>query len=125
MELLEKREDAVEFFRVKEQELFKVMKAMFTYHSDLNYKIPEDATLQVDFQDIEFPKEPAEYRDEWEWKVSKNLATWIDYLMWSNPDLNQAEAERIFNENVVSNRTLRGLGQPGAVREAITEVVEE
>ena len=125
MELLEMREDAVDFFRVKEQELFRVMKSMLKYHSDLGYKIPEDAALQIDFQDIEFPKEPAEYRDEWEWKVSKNLATWIDYLMWDNPDLSPEEAERKFQENVVSNRTLRGLGQPGATREAIIEVIEE
>ena len=127
MPLLENREAAIKHFRIKEYWLYEVLKTMINYHSkDLGYKkLPEDSKIRVDFVEPDFPIEPREYREEIDWKVSNNYMSKIDVIMELNPDLTKEEAEQRYQQILEDNRTLRGLGTPGATENAILEGLEE
>jgi len=108
IELLEKRESDIDVFKVYEQQLFDVVRAVTDYHA-LGYNMPEDAMLQTDFVEPDFPTEPAEERAQAEWEWRNNISSREDYLRRRNPDLSQEEAEQIIEENAVKNRQTRGL----------------
>ena len=123
MELLERREKDVGFFRYRERQIYNILQVMTEYHK--THKLPKDADLKVDFEDPEFPKSQDEVMALWDWKVKNNYASKIDYLMEANPDLDREAAEKEYQRILEENRKLRGLGGGGATADAIREGLEE
>lgn len=108
IELLEKRQADVDFYKVKEQEIYEVLRVMNEYHG-LGYNMPRESWLITDFVEPDFPSDPADERAEWEWKWANNLASKEDYLMAKNPDLDEETASKIIEKNTMANRPTRGL----------------
>jgi hypothetical protein len=112
--LLELRQDQEPLYRNAEQELFEKTRIVNNAHVGAPgiewEKIPEDATLELDFGEIEFPEDP---KDELEFEKSR-LKTGIislgQFYQHFNPDVtDEKEAEKA----IITN-----LEKLGALREA-------
>lgn len=108
-ELLERRQsDITDIYTVQERRLFKVIQAMNDFHK-WDYNILESAKMITDFAEPEFPMEPEQERAQAEWEWKWGLSTRENYLIEKNPDLNKEAAEKLIEENMIKNRTTRGL----------------
>lgn len=108
--LLEYREDQLPFLRMKEQRVFKIVSKMIEVH-ELDYRIPQNAELSIDFAEPEFPKTPDEERSQVDWEVERNLTTYAEYQ--ANRDdvpLEQAEAQLQENQEKNNLQRSRGVG---------------
>ena len=115
VEQMEIRKDDIEPCRAFEEDRFEITKKMNNIYSETPMgkkfelkNIPEDAELAVDFGDIEIHKTPQDMRDDWDWRLEKNLITLIDIVKEGNPDLTDEEAGEFIAENKRQNSTLTG-----------------
>lgn len=111
VEQMEIRKDDIEPCRIFEHDRFEITKTMnnaLVGIEDGVKKIPEEATLMVDFADIEIQKTPKDLREERDWKLKHNLTTLIEILREENPDLNDEQATEILEENKTANSELGG-----------------
>ena len=110
---MEVRKDDVEPCRAFEEERFKITKIMNnklvgTPGGEGLKEIPEEASLFVDFADIEVQKTPQDKRDDYDWKLEKNLISLLDIVKEENPDLTDEQAEEVLTKNRAANSTLGG-----------------
>ncbi len=110
---MEVRKDDIEPCRAFEEERFEITKIMNntligTPAAEGLKTIPEDATLFVDFADIEVQKTPQDLRDDYDWRLKNNLTTLIEILKEENPDLTTEQAEEILATNKTANSALGG-----------------
>ncbi|MCB0266498.1 MAG: hypothetical protein KDH98_25380, partial [Calditrichaeota bacterium] len=59
----------------------------------------QDVRMISEFPEPQFPVSFTEIKEEWEWKVSKHLKTWQDYLMQENHSLTFEQATEILAKN--------------------------
>ena len=110
---MEVRKDDIEPCRAFEEERFKITKIMNnklvgTPGGEGLKEIPEEASLFVDFADIEVQKTPQDKRDDYDWKLEKNLISLLDIVKEENPDLTDEQAEEVLTKNRAANSTLGG-----------------
>ncbi len=100
------RKDVV-YHREKENQIFRLITAMIRVHSELGIKSwgDDDFRLVTQFSKPQFPVSFVEERDEWEWKVSRNIKTWADYLMEENHSLTFEQALEMLEKNRGVNKT--------------------
>ena len=114
---MEVRKDDVEPCRANEEERFGITKIMNNKLVDTSAgeglkTIPEDATLFIDFADIEIQKTPQDLRDERDWRLQKNLISLVNIIKEENPDLTDEQAEEVLTKNRTANSTLSGTASP-------------
>ena len=113
VEQMEIRRDDIEPCRMYEHERFEITKRMNnalvgTEGADNLKEIPEEATLWVDFVDIEIQKTPDERRKDYDWNLQKNLTTLPQIMVELNPDLNIEQAKKVIADNKSNNSELGG-----------------
>lgn len=123
MRLLERREDDADIYAVAEQNLFRVMRAVWNAHSPEGAKIPEEAELSVDFTEPVFPEDPDAEQRRWESLVRQGLKSKADWLMEIDPDVKTLEeAEEKLRKNMEINA--RVAGSAPAPSEALNGLVD-
>jgi hypothetical protein len=117
---LEVRESQLPMYRQKEKELYDIEKVIWNYHRPTE-KIDEDAKLETDFAEVEFPKSPDEKIKKDEFDLRHNLITEVKILQRENPDLTEDMALETYMENKVFNEAnqpqpiqMNPIQQPGA-----------
>lgn len=117
--LLEAREDDIEIYREKENDLFEIIRAVNNEHNTL--KISEDAELSIDFAEITFPTTRQEDAAADSIEITNNTLTGWQILQRKNPDLSDDEAkEKYSNNKDFNSNSLGGLTtieQPSNVTE--------
>jgi hypothetical protein len=66
--------------------------------------IPADASLAVDFAEIEIPRTADEKMKENEFKLAKGMTSIIELMKEQNPDLTDEEAEEMIKKNLEVNK---------------------
>src|SRR3972149_284439 len=107
MELLEKRESDIDFYKIKEAQIYDIVKAMNKFH-ELKYKMPDTAIMKTDFIEPEFPKEPAEERAHHDWELKNGYRKPEDYLI-EKEGLTEDEAKKEIDDNKTASRPFRGV----------------
>lgn len=110
---MEVRKDDVEPCRAFEEERFEITKTMNntlvgTPAAEGLKTIPDNATLFVDFADIEVQRTPQDLREDYDWRLKKNLISLVEIVKEENPDLTDEQAEDILSKNKTANSTLGG-----------------
>lgn len=85
-------------WQLNEQNLFKAMCAI--HNRDNTYKIPKGIEILVDFEEQDTKDKTQE---EWLVEIQNNVSTYIDWLSELNPDLDQDELIKLFEENKLIN----------------------
>ena len=107
MELLEKRESDIDFYKIKEAQIYDIVKAMNKFH-ELKYKMPDTAIMKTDFIEPEFPKEPSEERLHHDWELKNGYRKPEDYLI-EKEGLTEDEAKKEIDDNKTASRPFRGV----------------
>lgn len=102
IDLLEQRHDDVELAELQEKEIYEVIAMISKYHN-LKPALMPDAELHLDFQDIDFPINQKEELERWEWELSHNAKSIVDYIQSQNPEMSEEEAIEKFNRNKILN----------------------
>jgi hypothetical protein len=119
IDLLESREDDIEYAESYEKEIYDVIQVQDDILG-LGNKLPvrdKNNKLYVDFQEVNFPVNAAEEREKWDWEIEKNAKTIVDYIQ-SDQGLTDEEAMERYEENKKINTNLTPRQQ--ALREAFT-----
>lgn len=116
MPILEKRQDDIEIYREKEDEIFQLMRIVNNTYNDK--KINVTAELRIDFGEVKFPDDPLQVRQAEQIDLINNVLTPVDIIMKRNPDLEREEAEEVWQLNKGINASNSGTGlaptqQPG------------
>jgi len=101
---LESRQAQLPTYAMGEKKIFEIERIIWNYHKT-DKKINENAELQVDFIEPEFPQTPEEETKEAEFELMHNLTTEIDLLMKKNPDLTEEQAKAKWLSNKAVNDT--------------------
>jgi hypothetical protein len=108
LEQLEIRRDDIEPCRIYEEERFNISRCVLNYHMQFNGiesgMIPADASLAVDFAEIEIPRTADEKMKENEFKLAKGMTSIIELMKEQNPDLTDEEAEEMIKKNLEVNK---------------------
>jgi hypothetical protein len=99
---LEYRESQLPMYRQKEKELYDIEKVIWNYHKP-SEKIDEDAKLETDFSEVEFPKSPDEKIKKDEFDLRHNQTTEVKILQRDNPDLTEDMSKEMYMENKTFN----------------------
>ncbi len=91
-ELQEKRQDDIELFRQYEHNLFDLTKTVWNTHVP-GKKFSEDATLKIDFAEINSPTLEMDEADKWDRLIQMGQASMVDFAMARNPDLTRDQAK--------------------------------
>lgn len=114
---LEARQDAIDIYRERERELFRVMRVV--WNTDMPGKpISWKAKLRIDFAEPSYPSSPDEEAKAHEFLKSHNVKTDIDLMMEYNPDMTREEAEEKYRANVATNRAQSVASQAVGLRPA-------
>jgi hypothetical protein len=117
IDLLEAREDDVEVAAVGEKQIYDVVASMQGYYG-LNPRLPEDAMLSVDFQEMEFPMNQKEELERWDWEIEHNISTPLDYMQSKNTDMDDEKAMEKYTKNKEINGKM-------TARDRLAKTVEE
>ena len=107
IDLLEAREDSVEYAQMYEQQVYDVIQRQDKVLK-LGYGLPErtkETKLIVDFHEISFPVSAAEETGKWTWKFDNNIATPVDYIQ-ADQNLTEDDAQERYNQNKEVNQKL-------------------
>lgn len=107
--LLERREEQLPTYREAESELFERTKAVNNAHASFFgwERIPDEATLETDFAEVEFPEDPLVERDIWDRDLKRGAVSLGQYYMHFNPDMkDEKAAERKAIKNLETLRAL-------------------
>lgn len=114
IEQLETRKDDIEPCRVYEEQRFNITRTVNNYHAGTTDKskytlqvIPEDASLMVDFAEIQMPKTQQEQENEDIFNLDNNIISVIDIAKRKNPDLSDDEIKMQLEANKLLNDTYR------------------
>jgi hypothetical protein len=99
---IESRESQLPLYANKEQELFDIERIIWNYHNPTS-TIPDEAKLEVDFAELNFPKSPEESIKEDEFNIRHNVITEIDLIRRNNPDFTEEQALEEFQKNKAFN----------------------
>jgi len=108
---LEYRKAQLPMYRKKEKELYDIEKVVWNYHRP-SEQIDEDAKVEIDFAEIEYPKSPQERISQDEFDLRHNLTTELDLLKRNNPDLTEDMAKELY----LKNKTFNELNSPQLVQ---------
>lgn len=102
IDLLEAREDDVQFCQMYEKELYDIIQVQTEVLDTDTKTLPKlgnGLKLVVDFQEIDFPINEAEKRDADDWAVEHNIKSEIDLIQEANPDMDEEEAKEKWLKN--------------------------
>jgi hypothetical protein len=106
--LQERRRDQIEMYREYERQLFDVTRIVNNWHNNKN--ISDTAEFKIDFGDIDYPSDATEEANLWTTKIMNNVATPVDWIKNDNPDLDDKEAMKEFQENKkINSLTIGGV----------------
>lgn len=108
--LLEQREEQIPTYREAEQRLFEAVRAVNNAHASFMgwETIPENAELEVDFAEVEFPEDPNYEIDLAAKRLKAGLISPGQFYMAFNKDVkDEAEAEKKWLENLSKLQTTR------------------
>ena len=88
-DLIEARQDDLELWRGYETKLFEVIKVVANTHAPGS--VPEDATVRVDFAEIDQAISENERLDSYQKRLDMGIASPVDILMAENPDIRTRE----------------------------------
>lgn len=98
--LLERRQEMVRICEDAEQQLFDLMIDLSKTHPNPAMRLSDDATLRVDFREIETRLAKKDQLELWEQQIKMGLKSVEDMLFAENPDINtidEAHAEMLEN----------------------------
>ena len=101
--LLEQREEQIPTYRKAESELFEKTRIVNNVHASYMgwEKIPDQAVLEVDFAEVEFPEDPNYEIDLEAKRLKSGLISLGKFYQTFNPDIkDEKEAERMMLENL-------------------------
>lgn len=105
--LLENREDDIELYRDSERKIFELTRIVNNHH-DFNNQISEEAELNIDFGEIDFPTTRQEDAAADHMEIQDNTLTPWEVLQRKNPDLTDDEAKEKFEANKAFNTVAVG-----------------
>lgn len=116
---IEARKKQLPLYRKREKEIYDIERTIWNHHEVK--QMPDDAELEVDFAEMEFPKDPDEQIKQDEFNLRHNIETEIDILKRHNPDLTDDTALEQYKENKAFNEAnqpapieIAQIKQPGA-----------
>lgn len=68
--------------------------------------IPENAKLIVKYDDIQIPEDPEKEQRTWSWKFKHGIATPIDYIMSTYPNMSKEDAIKLYESNIKFNKEI-------------------
>ena len=107
IELMEMREDDVERAEVQEDAIYDIIQRQDEVLK-LGNKLPrrdKKTRLIIDFQELDFPINQKEKQERWDWEISHNAKTVVDYIQ-SDQGLSEDEARERFERNKELNQQL-------------------
>lgn len=108
--LLEQREEQIPTYRAAEEDLFFVTRIVNNAHASyMGWEtIPEEAELEVDFAEVEFPEDPVYELDLSIKKLECGLLSPGKFYQRDNPDItDEKEAEKAWVDNLNKTKALR------------------
>jgi len=116
LDLLEDRQLAIQRWKMIEQKIYKIIQRQSEiYNVD---KLP-DAELTVDYPDVSFPLQQAEELERLEFNYKYNIDTPLSQIMSENPEFDEKQALKKYEENKKLNAKLTP--QQQAFRENLEE----
>jgi len=103
-ELEELRQDDQDLFRIYEQDLFRIVRAVNNHHSPR--KLSDNCTLKTDFSEIKPPVAEKGQLEAWQILQDMGLISVVDIAMKKNPDLTREDAEALILQVQEDNRIL-------------------
>ena len=107
IDLMESRENDVKYCKMYEKEIYDIIQIQDEV-LNLGYKLPKrdkNNKLTVDFQDINFPINAAEEREDKDWNLDHNIISVVDIIQANNPDMTEEEAIEKWEKNKALNET--------------------
>ncbi len=103
------REDIIEQTRAYEEERFNISRAVINAHAiELGIRaIPDNATLKVNFAEVNIPKTVQEKWLDRAESIKYNIATAKDFLMDDDKDISETDAEMRLQENAKFNENFK------------------
>lgn len=108
--LLEQREEQIPIYRKAEVKLFEATRIVNNTHASWFgwQKIPDQATLEVDFAEIEFPEDPNYELDIAARRLESGLISLGKFYQMDNPDIkDEKEAEKTLIKNLEALKALK------------------
>ena len=116
IDLLDNWEDDIEFCIEWERDLLELEKHV--YKIEKAKTLPQN-DLSVNFQDVQFPIDPKEKREQWDWDIKRNYKTHIDYMQTLDKDASEEDLKRKYTDNKKINQEFRA--QAGFIEEPVIE----
>jgi hypothetical protein len=91
-----------EIWNLNEKNLFKTLVAVYNRDNSTN-KLPRGLELRINFTELTGEQKTSE---EWMIEIQNNIKTFIDWLAAVNPDLNQDELKRLYQDNLKQNSVI-------------------
>lgn len=88
-------EDRKDIFRLNEENIFKCMCAV--WNRDMNYKIPKNISLKIDFYDDQ--EDDKVKIENWLAYIDANIKSYVDWMREANPDLSESDAMALLSRN--------------------------
>jgi hypothetical protein len=99
--LAEKRARLVKYVLKGEQKQFEILRALSREYPEAERRLSLDATMSVDFGEVEARVDPKEELDLWEARIRAGTANRLDQIRAENPEVRtDADAWREFQRNL-------------------------
>lgn len=95
IDLLEKRQDDIDVYRMYERDLYKIQQRMIAAYTNEVL----DGNMTVQFKPIEFPQSPEERATEINAMIANKIKTPVDYIIESGQAQTRDEALAIYQRN--------------------------
>jgi len=122
MDYIEQRQKDVDEAKMQEKQIFKSIRAQQVYHKkDIDKDEPPipEGKLKVDFTELDLPINQVEEIAIKQYKLDNNIITPIDEIKAENPDMNEAEAIKKYEDNKRINKKF-SIGD--AIKDRITSL---
>jgi hypothetical protein len=119
--LFEQRAEIITVFAEAEQRVFNLLRKVSRYYPDPARRLSDEATLEVDFREMESRTSKKEQIEIWDLKEARGLMSFVDAVKSENPEMKtDAEAMERFERNmelrakrIELERKLNTSGEPG------------
>lgn len=102
--------DDIGICREWESDIYDIEKIVIK--TDAGITLPKKLT--VDYSEVEFPINPTEEREKWEWEFSKGISTPLDYLKDKSPDTPEEDLKKRLADNAALRSEISTIEKPRA-----------
>lgn len=101
-----RRVDNIPLARAALLQWWEIVKRIHNVHA-MGPDIPEDAAIEIDFPEPEYQENPATLLDQDIKEIEAGLSSPVAVLMRRNPDLDEAAALKLYEQNLAYRRSVK------------------